>query len=379
MTLTLNRLVGHLESLGYEVCVFAPSMGEPALEHRGTLVEVPCFRIPFRKDYFVSKGLIGDARKRLDAFKPDLIHIATPDYLALTAFLYALRRKIPVVSSYHTHFSTYLRYYRLQLFEPLLWRYLRWMYGKSEHLYVPSESVADVLRQHGLRDNLKLWSRGIETDRFRPDNRSLAWRRKHGIGDDEVVILFVGRLVWEKGLDVVASTLHHLSNRGVPHRAVIVGSGPELAAFRAMSPPGIMTLGHLEGEELSTAYASSDVFFFPSHTETFGNVTLEAMASGLPVVCADAPGSACLVQDQCTGYLCPAEDAEAFSIALEKLISDESLRGGMGDAALREAQPYDWDAVLSTIAQYYDEVFRMRVTPVAGTSPRRRWPDRVAG
>ncbi len=193
------------------------------------------------------------------------------------------------------------------------------------------------------------------------------------------MVLFVGRLVWEKGLDVVAATLHHLENRGVAHRAVIVGSGPELEKFRAMSPPDIMTLGHLEGDDLSAAYASSDVFFFPSHTETFGNVTLEAMASGLPTVCADAQGSVSLVRNHQTGYLCPPEDAEAFSIALEKLITDGALRRGMGDAALQEAQQYDWTAVLATISRYYDEVFRTAVQPVPDVKRATQRPSVIAG
>ena len=356
LTLTLNRLVGHLEDNGYDVLVFAPSNGEPALDHKGTLVDVPCFRIPFRKDYFVSMGLIGEARKRLDEFAPDLIHIATPDYLGLTALLYSRRRGIPSVSSYHTHFSTYLKYYRLQRLESLIWRYLRWTYGQNEHLYVPTQSMASVLRSHGIRDNIRIWSRGIDIDRFRPENRSLAWRHRLGISDDEVVVLFVSRLVWEKGLETLAATLHHLKARGVPHRAVVVGSGPAHDELKAMAPPEVMTLGHLEGDDLATAYASSDVFFFPSHTETFGNVTLEAMASGLPTVCADAPGSASIVRHQETGYLCPPEDPEAFSRVLEKLISDGQLRSGMGQAATAAAKAYDWDDVLERMVANFEEV-----------------------
>ncbi len=355
ISLTLNRLVGHLESQGFEVLVFAPGDGKPAMEHNGT-VEVPSFPIPFRKDYFVSKGLIGDARKRLDAFEPDLIHIATPDYLGLTALLYALKRDIPIVASYHTHFISYLKYYHLEMFTPLIWRYLRWSYGKGRHLYVPTESMADVLRSHGLADNMRLWPRGIETRRFNPENRSLAWRRNLGIEDDEVVVLFVSRLVWEKCLDVLSGTLHQLRDRGVRHRAIVIGSGPAREELQAMAPPDVIFMGHMEGDDLTTAYASSDVFLFPSATETFGNVTLEAMASGLPVVGADAPGTASLVLDQSTGYLCPPADEHAFSVALEKLIVDESLRGGMSQAAIEEAQRYDWDKVLSKMVTYYDEV-----------------------
>jgi glycosyltransferase involved in cell wall biosynthesis len=232
--------------------------------------------------------------------------------------------------------------------------------------------MADVLLGHGIRDNIKLWPRGIETSRFRPQNRSVAWRRSHGIDDDEVVVLFVSRLVWEKGLEALASTLHHLRNRGVRHRALVVGSGPAYEEFRAATPPDALMLGHLEGQDLAAAYASSDVFFFPSHTETFGDVTLEAMASGLPVVCADAPGSASIVLDHRTGYLCPVGDAKAFSVALEKLINDGALRRGMGDAAYEEAQKYDWNAALSQIDSYYDEVLGTRPVPARRLRLRRQ-------
>jgi glycosyltransferase involved in cell wall biosynthesis len=372
LTLTLNRLVGHLEAQGFDVLVFAPTSEQAALDHQGTLVEVPCFRIPFRRDYFVSLGVVGDARRRLNDFDPDLIHIATPDFLGLTALQYALRRKIPVVASYHTHFISYLEYYHLQVFKSFIWSYLRWSYGKAEHLYVPTPSMVEVLRSHGIKDNMRLWPRGIETGRFKPENRSTEWRRRLGVGDDEVVVLFVSRLVWEKGLDVLAAALHRLHERGVRHRAVVVGSGPAHDDFKALAPADVMMLGHLEGSDLAEAYASSDVFVFPSATETFGNVTLEAMASGLPVVCADAPGSASIVVDQKTGYLCPPGDGPTFAAALEKLILDESLRRGMGHAALEEAGRYDWQLVLSRMISYYDEVLGAAVDPSRRTIRSRR-------
>lgn len=375
IALTLNRLVGHLESEGYEVLVFAPTMGEPALDHKGTLVEVPSFKIPFRKDYLVSTGLFGEAHRRLHEFRPDLIHIATPDFLGLTALLYALRHRVELVASYHTHFSSYLKYYHLQIFEPLLWVYLRWAYGKCRHLYVPTESMARVLRGHGLGHNMRMWPRGIETGRFRPQNRSMAWRRRLGIGDDEVVVLFVSRLVWEKSLDVLAQTLQHLTARGVPHRAVVIGAGPAYAELKRMSPDETIFLGYQGGADLATAYASSDVFLFPSASETFGNVTLEAMASGLPVVCADAPGSASLVIDRSTGYLCPPGDSAAFAMSIEKLVADEGLRSGMGDAARVEARKYDWDVVLATMITYYDEVL---VTVAESRARPRSVPRRLA-
>ncbi len=356
ISLTLNRLVGHLESRGYEVMVFAPTMGEPALQHNGIFVEVPSFKIPFRTDYLVSMGLIGEARKRIEEFEPDLVHIATPDYLGLSALLYALRRDIPVVSGYHTHFSSYLKYYRLQAFDKLIWRYLRWTYGKGRHLYVPTPSMIDLLREHGIYENVRLWSRGIDNEHFNPAHRSIGWRRRLNIRDDEVVVLFVSRLVWEKSLDVLADALNHLHDRGVRHRTVVIGSGPAYAELRDMTPDDTIYLGYVGGTDLATAYASSDIFLFPSSSETFGNVTLEAMASGLPIVCANAAGSASIVANHVVGLRCPAGDGLAFAVAVEKLVADPSLRRGMGLAAVEESQGYSWDVVLADMCRYYDEV-----------------------
>ncbi len=165
--------------------------------------------------------------------------------------------------------------------------------------------MADVLHEHGVTAEIKLWTRGVELDRFGPDHRSETWREARGFAPADVVVAFIGRLVWEKGLDVYAEVISGLQARGLPARALVVGEGPAQEALRGRLDATAVFTGHLEGGELSTAYASADLFLFPSETETFGNVTLEALASGLPVVAADAAGSRMLVNDGVTGRLCP--------------------------------------------------------------------------
>jgi glycosyltransferase involved in cell wall biosynthesis len=353
VSLTLNRLVGYLERQGVEVRVFAPTVDDPPLDHAGTLVPVPSVPLPGRSDYRFSLGLTPSVRERLEAFAPTLYHVATPDLLGYQALQAAQKSDTPVVASYHTHFSSYLKYYYLGAAAPVLWAYLRHFYTQCEDVYVPSTAMADILADHGITDGLKLWRRGVDADRFAPRHRSTDWRSAHGIRDDEVVVTFVSRLVWEKGLDVYAGVIERLEAMSVPHRSMVVGDGPARDELESRLPNTLFT-GFLEGDALSRAYASSDVFLFPSDTETFGNVTLEAMASGLPTLCANAVGSRDLVDHNTTGVLCPPGDTDAFVEATRRLVLDTDQRTRMGRAAHQRAQQFTWDSVLARMNKYYD-------------------------
>lgn len=355
VSLTLNRLVSFLEDHGAEVLVFAPTIPDPPIRHAGTLDPITSFSAPGRPEYRISLTTTAAQRERLERFRPHLVHIATPDFLGIDGLRQARRLNVPVVSSYHTHFTSYLAYYRLGIMEPLLWRYLRWFYGSVQHVYVPTPTMAEVLESHGIREGVRLWPRGVETDRFHPRHRDLAWRRALGFGDDEVVISFVSRLVWEKGLDVFAESLQRLEAMGIRHRSLIVGDGPARDELAARLPDARF-LGHLRDHELARAYASSDIFLFPSRTETFGNVTLEAMSSGVPTVCADSPGSHALVRSGRTGYVIEGGDVDRFVSALATLASDTDVRHRMGRAGREEAERYAWPLILGTIAGYYAEI-----------------------
>lgn len=355
VSLTLNRLVDFLGQKGAEVRVYAPTIPKPPLAHAGILVPVRSIQAPGRPDYRVSLGLSRDAHSDLIRFRPNLFHIATPDFLGLSALRTAKRSATTVVASYHTHFASYLDYYRLGVLEGATWKYLRWFYDQCRHVYVPTPSMLRVLRGHGISSDLRLWPRGVESDRFNPSRRSLGWRRSRGIADNDVTVAFVSRLVAEKGLGVLVDVLKGLEARGIPHKAVIVGDGPERESLAASLPRAVFE-GHLKGENLATAYASSDVFLFPSETETFGNVTLEAMSSGLPAVVADATGSNALVQDGMTGFLAPPRNSAAFLDRVANLVTDAELRSRMGAAARLAAEGYEWSRVLGQIQSYYEEL-----------------------
>ncbi len=348
---TLGRLVGYLTEVGHQVLVLGPTIDEP-LDQPGRFLAVPSVSAPGRPEYRVSTRFPASVRREVERFAPHVVHIATPDVLGHRALAWARGLGIPVVSTYHTHFASYLDYYHLGLAERALWATLRRFYNRCDEVYAPTPAMRDALAAHGVTSTLRLWPRGIELDRFRPQARSDAWRDAHGFTESDVVVSFVSRLVKEKGIDVFAETVRSLQREGAPVRALVVGDGPEREALGADLPSAVFA-GHLSGPELSTAYASSDVFLFPSETETFGNVTLEAMASGLGVVAADAAGTASLIDPGHTGLLCPPRDRAAFLDATRRLVSDPDLRARLGTRAREVASDYDWAEVLERMVRYY--------------------------
>jgi len=359
VALTLNRLVGYLQTQGVEVLVFAPTADTPALAHQGRLVSVPSIPLPGRPEYRLALGLPGTLKRQLLDFEPDLIHIAVPDLLGQAALSLAERHHIPAVASYHTRYETYLKHYwYLAGLESRLKTILRRFYGRCREVYVPSQSVRDVLLADGLKDNFKPWPRGIDTAHFSPARRSMDWRARHGIGAAELVVLHVSRLVREKRLDTLTRSLNRLA---VPHRVVIVGDGPDRGFAEQQLPHAIFT-GFLNGEDLTTAYASSDIFVFPSDSESFGNVTLEAMASGLPCVCADATGSRSLVVAGETGFLAPADDADGFAAHITALAQDGALRQRMGAAARARALSFSWEETMARMLGYYRALLGARAS-----------------
>lgn len=352
IALTLNRLVDYLERQGVEVLVFAPVGEKPAFAHKGTIVEIPSIALPPRPEYRLALGLPRAARERLDAFRPDIIHIAVPDLLGHGALRFGQKRNIPVVGSYHTRYEAYMQHYWFAAIRRPLAAYLRRFYGAYRELYVPSPSMIEQLRAEGLRDNMKLWMRGVDTASFHPAKRSEDWRRRHGIAPEECVILFVGRLVREKQIALLPEIQERLAAAGIACRLLVVGDGPDRAALEAKLPNAVFA-GFLVDDELAAAYASSDIFLFPSDTETFGNVTLEAMASGLPCVCADATGSRSLVEEGATGYLVASGDVAAYAARLQSLVQDTGLRARLGAAGRARALGFSWDEMMARLLGYY--------------------------
>ena len=355
----LNALVSHLLSRGAAVRVYSPTVPRPAFQPTGDLVDVPAIPFPGRGEYRAARGLPRAVRRDLDAFAPNLVHVSAPDWLGHRAVTWARRRGLPVVASLHTRFETYPRYYGLRLLEPVFERLLTRFYGRVDRVLVPGRSMEACLRGWGVRTPVSVWSRGIDHDCFSPDRRDPAWRRSLELRDDEMAVGFLGRLVKEKGLDVFAAVAAELRRRGVPARFLVIGDGPARDWFAAQVPDAAFA-GFQQGDALGRAVASMDVLFNPSVTETFGNVTAEAMAAGVPVVAARATGAVDLVADGETGFLVPPRDVGAYADAIARLAADPALRRRMGEAGRVRVAGNRWPEVNEAALQAYLEVMRAR-------------------
>ena len=355
----LNRLVGYLQREGAIVRVYAPKVANPAFASMGKLVGVPSIPFPGRGEYRFPLALSPRVRRDLRDFAPQVVHVSSPDLVGHRAVSWARARAIPVLASVHTRFETYPRYYNMAWAEPVLEAILRRFYRRCDALVAPSESMAQVLRAQRMNYDIGIWSRGVDRTVFNPQRRDPEWRRGLGIADDDVAIGFLGRLVMEKGLDVFADSIDDLARRGIAHKVLVVGEGPAREWFEARLPRAAF-VGFQGGTDLARAVASMDVLFNPSVTETFGNVTLEAMACGLPVVAAAATGSQSLVDDHGNGRLIAPGAIHAFAEGLRGYIADPALRARHGAAGEARAADFSWDAINRVVADTYLRLIRQK-------------------
>jgi phosphatidylinositol alpha 1,6-mannosyltransferase len=361
----LNRLVEYLLRQGAAVRVYSPTVDEPAFPPNGDVVSVPALPVPRRKEYRFPVGIPRRVKRDIRDFRPNIFHIASPEILGHRAVTLAHKMDLPVIASVHTRFETYFRYYNLAFLEPLVEAALRRLYRRCDAIFAPSDSMAQLLREQRMNYDVGIWTRGIDRTLFNPGRRDPAWRRSLGIPDDVPVIGFVGRLVMEKGLDVFSDTIDQLERRQVRHKVLVVGEGPARQWFEERLPQACFA-GFQEGLELGRAVASMDMLFNPSVTETFGNVTLEAMACGLPVVAATATGSQSLVTDGVTGRLIRPGAIDAFTDALVTYCKDEDKRGAAGEAGMRVSLRYGWDEVNQALVDGYLRIIRQRSHGIRG-------------
>lgn len=355
----LNRLVGYLLRQGAHVRVYSPTVENPAFPPTGDLVSVPSMAIPNRPEYRIPLSLSPKVKRDLTQFAPNVIHISSPDRVARQAAKWARKRNLPVLCSVHTRFETYFRYYNMSFAEPLVEAWLRRLYRKCDALVAPSESFAQVLREQRMNYDIDIWSRGVDREIFNPQRRDLEWRRSQGLSDELPVIGFLGRLVMEKGLDVFSDTIDLLNRRQVAHQVMVIGEGPARGWFESRLPHARF-VGFQGGADLGRAVAAMDVLFNPSVTETFGNVTLEAMACGLPVVAAKATGSQSLVEDKMSGRLILPGAINQFADVLQIYCTDQELRLKHGSVGEQRSLEYSWDAINQTVADTYVRLIRQR-------------------
>ena len=355
----LNRLVEYLLRKGAAVRVYSPTTDTPAFEPAGDLVSVSSIAFPGRGEYQFPTRISSSVKKDLTAFNPNIMQISSPDRAGHKMVAWARKHDIPILASVHTRFETYPRYYNMAFLEPVIEAILRRLYRRCDALVAPSESMAQVLRDQRMNYDVGIWSRGVDRDIFNSGRRDNAWRRNNGIADDEPAIGFLGRLVMEKGLDVFADAIDELNRRGVKHRVLVIGEGPAQQWFEDRIP-GAAFVGFQKGADLGRAVASMDMLFNPSVTETFGNVTLEAMACGVPVVAAKATGSQSLVKDDVSGRLINPGAIRDFADALQDYCENADLRDQHGSAGEKRSEDFSWDAINQVVADTYIRLIRQR-------------------
>jgi len=356
----LNRLSGYLQNRGAKVRIYSPKSKTPAFPSTGKVVGVPAMPFPGRGEYRLPLGIPPKVQRDLKEFGANIFHISSPEFLGHRAVTLARKWDIPVVASVHTRFETYFRYYNMAWIEPGIEAIIRRLYRRCDAIFAPSESMAQVLREQRMSYDIGIWSRGVETDIFSPAQRDMAWRRSLGIRDDEPVICFIGRVVMEKGLDVFAESIDALHRRGIHAKVLVIGEGPAREWFETRLGKDAIFIGFQRGDDLARAIASSDMLLNPSVTETFGNVTLEAMACGLPVIAARATGSLSLVEDNVTGRLIRPGANEQFAAALKHYCEDLEARAAAGAAGRAVSERYSWDAVNGALVDGYLRIIRHR-------------------
>ena len=367
VTRTLDRLVSAIRARGGAVRVWTPrDPAAPPREDVRELRSAPFWAYP---ELRIALPDVPHTVRELRAWQPTLVHAATPFGAGLAGRRAARRLGIPLVSSYHTSFSAYARFYNLSMLAEPGWRYLRWYHNSGRRTYAPSDATARELREHGFR-NVGVWSRGVDTRRFSPGFRSEALREQLGVDEGRVLVGNVGRVAREKGLDTMLAAMHELE-REQPGRFVFAfaGDGPYLESLRRAAPASARFVGRLEGDALSTFFASLDLFVFPSTTDTFGNVLLEAMASGVPVLAADAgPTRSLLFPGRGLMYYPGAGSNLAGGI--RSAVAQPELLAAMRGAALTFAAQRAWDRIFDDLITDYQTAIAPPAAAAAPLPPR---------
>jgi phosphatidylinositol alpha 1,6-mannosyltransferase len=320
-----------------------------------TFVKIPSVPFPFYQDYYLSYSNEKNLEKKLDAFNPDILHVHSPDLISWAALKYARTKKIPILATHHTDFVKYTSYYHASYLAPVIKTMLKALYNRMGAVTTPSLPMAKELTSYGVK-NIEITPWGTDLCLFTPEAFSPDWRQKiAGIDSTKKIILSVSRLTWEKDLQVLADTYKMLAKHRNDFILVVAGDGPIRQELEELMP-GAVFLGHLSCKELATAYASSDIFLFPSCTETFGNVTLEAMASGLVSVTADEGGSLSLVQDGVNGLQAKARNAGDFYKKISYLLDNPAARDELRNNALTFSAGYSWKAACDRTFAIYDRL-----------------------
>jgi glycosyltransferase involved in cell wall biosynthesis len=354
VALSLARLVEGLRERNHDVQLVRPRQGRADAAARDDgFAEVltggvPIPSYPDLKMGLPAKGLLV---RQWTLRRPDIVHIVTEGPLGWSALQAAHKLRIPVCSDFRTNFHAYSGHYGIGWLKKPIAAYLRKFHNRTLLTMVPTDQMRAQLAALGFR-NLRVLSRGVDTELFNPARRSEELRRQWGAAPAAPVILHVGRLAAEKNLETLVAAAARIRQARPDARLVLVGNGPEEARLRSRLP-GAVFAGLQRGERLAAHYASADLFLFPSCTETFGNVTLEAMASGLPLVAFDYAAAAQHVRHGTHGLLAPFGQADEFVALASELVEAHDSRPeefrAMGRESRRSAEALDWKAVVGRL------------------------------
>jgi glycosyltransferase involved in cell wall biosynthesis len=289
----------------------------------------------------------------LAAFRPDVVHVATEFAMGLAGIRAAGRLGVPVVASAHTDYERYAARYGVPWAIRAGWHYLRWFYGQAHKVLCPSRIYEEHLHSRGVL-HTGVWSRGVDPEWFHPRFRSEEYRARFGVAPGDLLVTYIGRIAREKNLELLLHAWETLAPVRGGAQLVLVGRGPLEDEIRRREIAGVHVTGLLQGRELSAAYASADVFTFPSPTETFGNSLLEAMGSGLPSLVAASGGVLEFSQHGGNAWLVAPDSTEAIEAGLERLLVDGALRRRLADGALATARERDWGRVYDRLVADYE-------------------------
>lgn len=344
----LGHTISRLENGGDRVLLVAPDGGVG--EFRGAqVVRVPSLPLPMYPEAVLALPH-PDVWRRVDAFGPDLIHVVNPVVLGAIGVQIARWSGTPLVASFHTHIPRYLRHYALGVLEPMAWDFLRTLHNQAKLNLCTSRPVAEDLVSHGFERVRVAWRGGVDVDLFHPRRASVQMREQLGGAGSDPLLLYVGRLSAEKGIERLRVALEAIPTA----RLALVGDGPHRAALeRHFEGTATRFMGALRGEELASAFASADVFVFPSETDTLGLALLEAMASGCPVVAARAGGIPDVVREGRDGILYnPGDDASLVS-GVTRLLESRATRELMRWSGRMHAESWSWSAAVDDLRRQY--------------------------
>lgn len=351
---SITQLVSSFRNNGHQVTVWSPDVSSKDNHDGLTVHTMPAVPIPQYPDYKLG-FFRPETKRQIDAFAPDIVHISTPDIVGKAFLHYAKKKSLPLASAFHTDFPSYLQYYRIKFVEKPLWKYLTWFYNCCDIVFAPNESVRLKLEEQNIR-NVEIWSRGVDKELFDPFRRSQQLRTAWN-ADGRTVFIYAGRFVLYKDIEVVMKVYERFQEAGYAHsvRFVMIGSGPKESEMKRRMPEAIFP-GYLTGVELSAAYASGDIFLFPSITEAFCNVALEALASGLPVVVSDEGGCRDIVERSGGGLVARSGDVEDFFGKCLGLLENSVWCRELKAHGLAFAETKSWSAINRVVIDRYQNM-----------------------